>query len=165
MRNSQSHGFLLKWMEFTCKICVNDYVYMCTNNAIISNNQSKDLIALWCLHVKSKALHSCLHAISIILIICLNCGYFFTAIIHIPHCTAQMMDSERAGVLLAAVIIYFRLMQNIFVWLYSMLFWLHRNVMSINLPTLPWRSTRLCVFPRKRMLSSPPSILIIICII
>ncbi len=33
-----------------------------------------------------------------------NSGYFFTAMIHIPHCTAQMMDSERAGVLLAAVI-------------------------------------------------------------
>ncbi len=48
---------------------LNDYVYMRTNNVIISNNQSKDLIALWCLHVKSKALHSRLHAISIILII------------------------------------------------------------------------------------------------
>ncbi len=48
---------------------LNDYVYMRTNNAIISNNQSKDLIALWCLHVKSKALHSRLHAVSIILII------------------------------------------------------------------------------------------------
>ncbi len=42
---------------------------MCTNNEIISNNQSKDLIALWCLHVKSKALHSRLHAISNIIII------------------------------------------------------------------------------------------------
>ncbi len=48
---------------------INDYVYMRTNNAIISNNQSKDLIVLWCLHVKSKSLHSRLHAISIILII------------------------------------------------------------------------------------------------
>ncbi len=45
-----------------------------------------------------------------------NCGKFFTAIIHIPHCTAQMMDSERAGMLLASVLIYLRLMQNYFVW-------------------------------------------------
>ncbi len=35
-----------------------DYVYMHTNNAIISNNQSKDLIALWCLHVMSETLTS-----------------------------------------------------------------------------------------------------------
>ncbi len=47
----------------------NDYVYMHTNNVIISNNQSKDLITLWCLHVTSKALHSRLHAISFIRII------------------------------------------------------------------------------------------------
>ncbi len=33
-----------------------DYNYMRTNNAIISNNQSKDFIALWCLHVTSKTL-------------------------------------------------------------------------------------------------------------
>ncbi len=33
-----------------------DYVYMRTNNEIISNNQSKGLIALWCLHVRSKLL-------------------------------------------------------------------------------------------------------------
>ncbi len=67
---------------------------------------------------------------------------FFTAIIHIPHCTAQMMDSERAGVLLAAVLIYFRLMQNTFVWLlYSMPFRRHRNVMVISLLTLPSCST------------------------
>ncbi len=83
---------------------------MRTNNAIISNNQSKDLIALWCLHVKSKSLHSRLHAISIIRIIRKDLWLFFTAIIHIPHCTAQMMDSERAGVLLAAVLIHLRLL-------------------------------------------------------
>ncbi len=53
-----------------------------------------------------------------------------------------MMDSERAGALLAAVLIYLRLLQNTFEWLYSMLFWRHRNVMAINLPTLPSRSTR-----------------------
>ncbi len=47
----------------------NDYVYMRTNNAIISNNQSKDLIALWCLHVKSKAL-----GISQFLLFAKNCG-------------------------------------------------------------------------------------------
>ncbi len=60
----------------------------------------------------------------------------------LPHCTAQMMDSERAGVLLAAVFIYFRLMQNTYVWLCSMLFQCHRNVMAICLPTLPSRSAR-----------------------
>ncbi len=69
-----------------------DYVYMRTNNVIISNNQSKDLITLWCLHVTSKTLYSRLHVISKFFCI------FFTAFIHIPHCTAQMMDSERAGV-------------------------------------------------------------------
>ncbi len=36
-----------------------------------------------------------------------NCGsFFFTAIIQTPHRTAEMMDSERAGVLLASVLIY-----------------------------------------------------------
>ncbi len=45
------------------------YIYMRMNNANISKNQSKDLITLWCLHVKSKSLHSHLHAIAIILII------------------------------------------------------------------------------------------------
>ncbi len=34
----------------------------------------------------------------------------------------QMMYSKRAGVLLAAVLIYLRLMQNTFVWLYWTLF-------------------------------------------
>ncbi len=55
-----------------------------------------------------------------------------------------MMDSERAGVLLAAVFIYLmlRLMHNDFVWLYSTLFRRHRNVMAIRLPTLPSCSTR-----------------------
>ncbi len=56
------------------KLQVSDYVYMRTNNAIISNYQSKDLIVLWCLHVKSKALHSRLHAISIFLLFAKNCG-------------------------------------------------------------------------------------------
>ncbi len=98
---------------------------------------------------------------------------FFTAIIHIPHCTAQMMDSERAGVLLAAVLIYLRLMQNTFVWLYSTLFRRHRNVMAIRLLTLPSRSTcrfwmsvrnrdwwQRVVFSPNAMLSSPTSFLI-----
>ncbi len=57
--------YLLNW-PFEWIGWINDYDYMHTNNAIISNNQGKDLIALWCLHVKSKALHSRLHAISII---------------------------------------------------------------------------------------------------
>ncbi len=33
-----------------------DYVYMRTNTAIISNNQSKDLITLLCLLVTNKTL-------------------------------------------------------------------------------------------------------------
>ncbi len=66
----------------------NDYVYMHTNNAIIFNNQSKDLITLWCLHVKSKALHSVYMQFPLFLLFAKNCGQFFTAIIHIPHCTA-----------------------------------------------------------------------------
>ncbi len=40
------------------------------------------------------------------------------------------MDSERAGVLLAAILIDLRLMHNDFVWLYSTLFRRHRNVME-----------------------------------
>ncbi len=67
---------------------------------------------------------------------------FLLPFIHISHWTAQMMDSERAGVLLAAVLIYLRLMHNDFVWLYSTLFRRHRNVMAIRLPTLPLGSTR-----------------------
>ncbi len=31
-----------------------DYVYMRTNNEIISNNQSKDLITLWCVHTRRE---------------------------------------------------------------------------------------------------------------
>ncbi len=110
-----------------------DYVSMRTNNAIISNNQSKDLIALWCLHLHmlrcslSSLPFTC---IPLFLLSAKNCGSFFTAIIHIPHSPAQMMDSERAGVLLAAVLIYLRLMQNTFVWLYFMLFRHYRNVMK-----------------------------------
>ncbi len=41
-----------------------------------------------------------------------------------------MMDSERAGVLLAVVLIYLRLMHNDFVWLYSTHFRHHKNVME-----------------------------------
>ncbi len=40
-----------------------DFVYMHKNNAIISNNQSKDLIALWCLRHEQNS-YSGLHAIS-----------------------------------------------------------------------------------------------------
>ncbi len=36
-----------------------DYVYMHTNNAIISNNQSKDLIVLWCLQNSYSRLIAC----------------------------------------------------------------------------------------------------------
>ncbi len=115
---------------------------MRTNNAIISNNQSKDLLALWCLHVKSKALTPVYMQFPLFLLFAKNCGYFLLPFIHIPHWTAQMMDSERAGVLLAAVLIYLRLMHNDFVWLYSTLFRRHRNVMAIRLPTLPLGSTR-----------------------
>ncbi len=49
-----------------------------------------------------------------------------------------MMDSERAGVLLAAVLIYLR--HSDFVWLYSMLF--RHRCDGIRLPTLPSCSTR-----------------------
>ncbi len=58
----------------------------------------------------------------LLLLLAKNCGKPFTAIIHIPHCTAQMMDSERAGVLLATIYIYLRLMHST---LYSTLFRCH----------------------------------------
>ncbi len=158
---------------------MNDYVYMCTNNAIISNNQSKDLNALWCLHVKSKALtpftcnfHYSYYLLRIVV-------HFFTAIISIPHFTAQMMDSERAGVFTGCCFNLFRsnLMHNDFVWLYSTLFRRHRNVMEfVCLYTAVAFSSFLdegkeqrlvaasCVFPRNAMLSSPPSFLICVLI-
>ncbi len=37
-------------ISYICHVVI-DYVYMCTNNAIISNIQSKDFIAVRCLHV------------------------------------------------------------------------------------------------------------------
>ncbi len=49
--------------------------------------------------------------------------------------------STTAWQLLAAGLIYLCLMQNTFVWLYSMLFRHHRNVVAISLPTLPLCST------------------------
>ncbi len=74
--------------------------------------------------------------------------------------------------LLAAVLIYLRLMHNDFVWLYSTLFRHHRNVMEFvclyaAVAFSPFldegKEQRLvaasCVFPRNAMLSSPPSFL------
>ncbi len=54
-------------ISYICHVVI-DYVYMCTNNAIISNIQSKDFIAVRCLHV-TRHLYSNLHAIFISLII------------------------------------------------------------------------------------------------
>ncbi len=54
--------------------------------------------------------------------------HFFIAIIHIPHCTAQLWIQKEQVCLLAAVY----LMHNHFVWLYSTLFQRHRNVMETN---------------------------------
>ncbi len=87
-----------------------------------------------------------------------NCGYFYFFIIHIPHCTAQLMDSERVGVLLAAVLIYLLLMQNTFVWLYSILwhFWFGVFVHQL----CSWHTTLFPRLPRNVMLSSLPSFLI-----
>ncbi len=90
---------------------------MCMNNAIISNNQSKDLIALWCLHVTPVYMQ-----FTLFILFAKSCGKVFTVIIYISHWIAQMTDSERAGVLLAAVLIYLCLMHYDFVWLYSTAF-------------------------------------------
>ncbi len=52
-----------------------DYVYMRTDNAIISNNQSKDLIALWCLHLHMlRCSISSLPFTCIPLLFAKNCG-------------------------------------------------------------------------------------------
>ncbi len=80
---------------------------MCTNNAIISNNQSKDLIALRCLNDIRKPLDPSLQAILIILIIFKKYGYFII-IIHILHSTND--ELTYLGMLLAAV--YLQQMQN-----------------------------------------------------
>ncbi len=103
-----------------------------------------------------------------------NFHYSYYLLRILVNCTAQMMDSERAGVLLAAVLIDLRLMHNDFVWLYSTLFRRHRHVMefvclyaavTFYSPFLDeGKEQRLvaasCVFPRNAMLSSPPSFLI-----
>ncbi len=100
---------------------------------------------------------------------------FFTAIISIPHFTAQLMDSERAGVFTGCCFNLFRsnLMHNDFVWLYSTLFRRHRNLFAYTLLSRSHRfldegkEQRLvaasCVFPRNAMLSSPP--LFLICVL
>ncbi len=63
-----------------------DYIYKRTYNASISNNQSKDFASHYDVYMsRAKLLLPFMY-------------FFFTAIIYIPHCTAQMMDSERAGV-------------------------------------------------------------------
>ncbi len=93
---------------------------------------------------------------------------FLLPLFPIPHCTAQMIDSERAGVLLAAVLIIFCLIQNTFVWLlYSMSF--HQLICPrcrrVLLAVSGWGKEQRpvsasCVFHRNAMLSSPPSFLI-----
>lgn len=62
---------------------------VCTNNVIISHNQSKGLISVRCLHETSKPLHSLF--------------WLFTY----PICTAQIMNSNIVGILLATVLILF----------------------------------------------------------
>ncbi len=52
---------------------------------------------------------------------------FVTAIIHIPHCTAQIMDSERAGVFTGRCFNVFTSIHNDCVWLYSTLLRRQRN--------------------------------------
>ncbi len=97
---------------------------------------------------------------------------FFTAIIHMPHRTAQMIDSEEQVCLLADVLIYLRLMHNDFVCLYFTLVrapnvmefvWLYAAVVY-SLFMDEGKEQRLvaasCVFPRNAMLSSPLSFLI-----
>ncbi len=56
---------------------------------------------------------------------------FVTAIIHIPHCTAQIMDSERAGVFTGRCFNVFTSIHNDCVWLYSTLY--GANEMRSNL--------------------------------
>lgn len=48
--------------------------------------------------------------------------FFFTAILHINQCIAQMMNSYTVGVVLATVLIHLRQMQNPFLWTYWILF-------------------------------------------
>jgi len=62
-----------------------DYIYMCTNNAIISNIQSKDLIAVRCLHVTSNLLPFTCHFHY--LDYSPRSVVSFVVIIHIPHNT------------------------------------------------------------------------------
>ncbi len=66
----------LKWTRHSA---VNDYVHMRTNNAVVSNNQSKDLIVLWYLFVKSKLFTPVYLQFPLFLLFAKNCGKCFTA--------------------------------------------------------------------------------------
>ncbi len=147
-----------------------DYVTMRTNNSIISNHQSKDLIALWCLQCHEQNSYSHLDAISNA---CNFYFYFFMQLFTYHHCAAQLWTQKEQVCLQATVLIYLRLMHNEFVWLYCTLFWRHRNVMEfvclyVAITFSPFldegKEQRLvaasCVFPRNAMLSLPPSFLI-----
>ncbi len=120
------------------------------------------LIALWCLHVTSQTITPVYMQFPLF---AKNCGKkTIIAIIHIPHCTAQMTDSERADVFTATVLIYLHLIHNDFVRLYCTLFRRHRNVMNVFAYMLPscsrrfWmrvRNTDWWQWARNAMLSSP----------
>ncbi len=88
-----------------------------------------------------------------------------------PTAQHKWWTQKEQSVLLATVLIYLPLMQNTFVWLYSMLFRCHRRWQFVCLhchcallAASGWGSKRLvaasCVFHRNVMLSSPPSFLI-----
>ncbi len=90
---------------------------------------------------------------------------FVTAIIHIPHCTAQMMDSERAGVFTGRCFNVFTSIHNDCVWLYSTLLRRQRNEIEFVclhccrvLAVSGWEQGLVAaswVSPRNVMLSSP----------
>ncbi len=103
------HQFFISelWKSALNEWC-NDYIYMHTYNGIISNNQSKDLITLWCLHVKSKAQSKAIYMqFPLFLLLVKNCGYFCHRYSHTPlHSTNDGLRKSRR--VMAAVLIYVR---------------------------------------------------------
>lgn len=68
-----------------------DYVYMCTKNMIIFNNQIMGLIVKQCLHLSREKL--VYMSFPLYKLFPKNCDYFsYRLIIHLPYFTAQMID-------------------------------------------------------------------------
>ncbi len=141
---------------------------MRTNNAIISNNQSKDLIALWCVQVKTRA--------KLLLPFTCNFHYSYSLRIvviffHFHYSHTTLHSTNRAGVITGRC---FNLITSNAYWFCIAVFHAFSapNVMEFvclyaAVAFSPFldegkeqRLVESCVFRRNAMVSSPPSFLI-----